>query len=271
MHSTDPRAYMELVRALRDGSHDQEKPSDTDSTDPEEWFEHFKTLLGKTDEASEKDVDIEQYIRENYDSLSTEFDQPFTKDKLKKVIHNLKNNKSSSFDLISNEMLKAAFPNISESLLLIFNTILESNFFPKIWKLDILGPLHKSGVKDDPGNFRGINISSCLGKTFCSLLRNRLEKKCNSKISKFQISGKVGARTSDHLLLFKDLVEKYVKKRKKGPFCGLFRFKKKPLIWLIETFCFLNCSLNTKWEANFLKYSKIFTQIIKSLSNLAKV
>ena len=84
MHSTDPRAYMELVRALKDGSHDQIKPSDTDSIDAEEWFEHFKDLLGKTKEASEKDKDIEEYIRVNCDSLSSEFDQHFSKEELKK-------------------------------------------------------------------------------------------------------------------------------------------------------------------------------------------
>ena len=48
MHSADPRGYMQLVKALRDGSHDvKNKNSDTDSVDPDEWFDHFSTLLGK--------------------------------------------------------------------------------------------------------------------------------------------------------------------------------------------------------------------------------
>ena len=33
-------------------------------------------------------------------------------------------------------------------------------------KKDILGPLHKSSVKTDPNNFRGLAFSSCLGKLF---------------------------------------------------------------------------------------------------------
>ena len=102
-------------------------------------------------------------------------------------------------------MIKCAFPVMNDTFLLLFNRILNLNLYPSVWKDDILGPLHKSGCKDDPSNFRGISISSCLGKLFSSLLRNRLEAKCikENLISSCQISGKKGARTSDHLLVFR--------------------------------------------------------------------
>ena len=38
------------------------------------------------------------------------------------------------------------------------------------WNNGIITALHKSGNKDDPSNFRGICISSCLGRLFCSIL-----------------------------------------------------------------------------------------------------
>ena len=38
------------------------------------------------------------------------------------------------------------------------------------WSNGIITALHKSGNKDDPSNFRGICISSCLGKLFCFIL-----------------------------------------------------------------------------------------------------
>ena len=226
MHDKDPKAYMELVKALRDGSHDKPKVSDTDSVEPEEWLEHFKNLLGKTKEASVDDVDHEKFVKENIDKFTSELDEPFSKEELKKVVTKLKNNKSASFDLINNEMIKASFPALSGIYLQIFNNILEKSFYPKIWKNDILSPLHKSGGKDDPGNFRGISLSSCLGKVFCSLLRNRLETKCSPKINKFQISGKKGVRTCDHLLVFKHLIDKYVKKGKSKLFVAFFDLKK---------------------------------------------
>ena len=59
------------------------------------------------------------------------------------------------------------------------------------------GPLHKSGVKTDPNNFRGLAFSSCLGKLFNSMLRQRLERKCvqSNLVTKYQASGKSGAQT----------------------------------------------------------------------------
>ena len=69
-------------------------------------------------------------------------------------------------------------------------------------------------------------MSSCLGKTYCSLIRNRLDQKCTEKISKFQISGKTGVRTADHLLVFRHLLEKYVKKDNNKLFVAFFDLKK---------------------------------------------
>jgi hypothetical protein len=132
-----------------------------------------------------------------------------------------KNNKSASFDQINNEMIKAAFSSMAGLFLHLFNIILMKNVYPSPWKLDILSPLFKSGSKDDPNNFRGISVASCLGKVFNSLLRNRLENKVNKGkiMSTSQISGKSGARTSDHCLVFKHIVDKYVKKRQKQTIC----------------------------------------------------
>ena len=204
MHSTDPKAYMDLVNAIRAVTNDMSQPADTDAIDPEEWFQHFQSLLGKTRNVSSKDEQMAKYIQDNCDNLTSFLDEPFTKDELQKSVKKLKNNKSTSFDNISNEMIKCAFPFMDEAFLLLFNKILNSNFYPLKWKDDILGPLHKSGCKDDPGNFRGISISSCFGKLFSSLLRNRLEAKCikENLINSCQISGKKGARTKDHLLVF---------------------------------------------------------------------
>ena len=113
-------------------------------------------------------------------------------------------------------------------MLLLFNSILANNVYPSSWKLDILGPLHKGGPKDDCNNYRGICVSSCLAKLFNTLLRNRLEEKCNKEqvISKYQISGKRGARTSDHLLVLKHIIDKYVKQQKTRLFVCFFDLRK---------------------------------------------
>ena len=47
MHCKDPHTYMELVKALRDEKHDRSKPSDLKEIEPDTWFEHFSSLLGR--------------------------------------------------------------------------------------------------------------------------------------------------------------------------------------------------------------------------------
>ena len=202
LHKSDPKQYMDLVKSLKNGSFDKTKKCDTDSVKPDEWFSHFSTLLGKSLKNSEKDEEMEKYVAEHVDNLDSGLDFPFTKKELMRSIKNLKNNKATSFDRISNEMLKYGVEPLSNCFLLMFNTILSFNLYPVEWKKDILGPLHKSGDKCDPNNFRGICVSSCLGKLFNSMLRNRLEDKCKREflINKCQASGKQNVRTSDHLL-----------------------------------------------------------------------
>ena len=152
-------------------------------------------------------------MKENKNNFVSELDIPFTEVNIKTAIKSLKNNKASSFDSVLNEMLKCAAPIISKPLLGFFNTILESNIYPSPWKNDVLGPLHKSGPLDDPNNFRGICVSSCIGKLFNTLLRQKLETFCdkNSLINKYQGSGKKQSRTADHLMVLRFIVDHFVK------------------------------------------------------------
>ena len=86
----------------------------------------------------------------------------------------LKNKKASFSDLVRNEMIKYScnkMPHIYQKL---FNLIFNSGFFPSTWCKGIISPIFKSGDKMDPGNYRGICISSCLGKFFCIILNQRL-------------------------------------------------------------------------------------------------
>ena len=109
MHSKDPRAYMNLVKALRDNKHDRSKPSDLQEIQPDTWFEHFSSLLGKKIDKSETEIQMEDYIKCNIDNLCSELDEPFSKTELLVCIKNLKNNKASAFDMINNEMLKLSY------------------------------------------------------------------------------------------------------------------------------------------------------------------
>ena len=97
---------MQLVNSLKNGSFDKVKPSDTEAISPDEWFSHFSSLLGKPPCNKEANDKFEEYFQQNVDHLASEMDQPFSKKDFIEAIKRLKNNKATSFDQVSNEMLK---------------------------------------------------------------------------------------------------------------------------------------------------------------------
>ena len=213
MENNNPRGYMDLVKAMRDGTFDKQTTDDTSGVSPSNWHAHFSNLLAKE---VDNDNYLQQYISDNIDLNINELNNPFTMEELSNGLKGLKNNKSSSFDRISNEILKTGGKVLKDTFLKLFNSIQRSSFYPNLWKKDILHPIHKSDEKTDPNNFRGIAISSCFGKLFTKLLKNRLETYClkYNIINKVQGSGKKSSRTSDHLMVIKYFIDKIVKNKK---------------------------------------------------------
>ena len=200
----------------------------TDSVDPDIWLENFKNLLGPYKDSPDELVELENFVKLHKSETATELDLPFTKLEVENAIKKLKNNKATSFDSISNEMLKSGRSVLSEPLSVFFNAILLSETFPSEWKWDILGPLHKSGPLDDPNNFRGICVASCLGKLFNTILRTRLDEFVlkHKYIHKNQGSGSAGSRTADHHMVLRFLIDKYVKNEKRNLYACFFDLRK---------------------------------------------
>ena len=108
-------------------------------------------------------------------------------------------------------MIKASLKYILPLLSKLFNCILISGKYPKCWTEGIITTLHKKGDQSSPDNYRGITISSCLGKLFCSVLNNRLKTFCNenSIIDDRQSGFRKRGRTSNNVFIIKTLYEKY--------------------------------------------------------------
>ena len=60
-----------------------------------------------------------------------------------------------------------------EIILRVFNLILDKSQFPEIWKIGYIVPIFKGEDSFDPSNYRGIAITSCLGKLFTLILNER--------------------------------------------------------------------------------------------------
>lgn len=83
--------------------------------------------------------------------------------------------------------------------------------YPKQWASSYITPIHKGKDAHDPYNYRGIFISSAIGKLFNSILNARLDKFLleNEIIDKCQIGFTNKARTSDHMFILKCLIDNY--------------------------------------------------------------
>ena len=77
-------------------------------------------------------------------------------------------------------------------------------------------------------NYRGICVSSCLGKHFTSLLQNRLTLflEEHDLLSPNQVGLRAGYRTSDHIFILKTLINKHVYNNNKNLFVCLVDFQK---------------------------------------------
>ena len=69
----------------------------------------------------------------------------------------------------------------------------------------------KKGNKDDPNNYRGITLLSCLGKYFTSILNSRLKKVSNKIISNIQAGFREGFSTMDHVFTIVSIINLYQK------------------------------------------------------------
>lgn len=117
-----------------------------------------------------------------------------------------KNNKSSpGSDDISYLVLKKLPGSALKSLCKLFNNILGGESLPSSWKTSIIIPIPKPGKNlNSPSGFRPIALSSCVGKTLETIVKNRLEwfLESSSKISPFQFGFRRSMGTIENLTIF---------------------------------------------------------------------
>ena len=202
------------------------------------------------------------------------FDHNITPDEISKAIKLLKPGKSTSCDMISNEMLKYSGSCILKPLEKLFNFIFKNGTFPRLWNESFLVLIHKSGSKVDPSNYRGISITSNLGKLFNRIIYTRLLTFTNTKslISENQIGFKENCRTADHLFSIKAIIEHY-KSKKNKVFAAFIDLRKAfDTIWRVGLFYkLLKSDIPPKlFQIIFSMYSNT-TNRIKFSNGLSKV
>lgn len=229
--SNDPKTFWNMINKLNNKSMINEE-----NFNKEEFIQFFEKINNHSDAMPNTDFHrhIEDKVNKFINNIDepqtvnkTPYDDPIKPEEITKAIKTLKNGKSTANDLISNEMLKHGTPQLLEPLTKLFNLVFSKGHFPKKWNESFISLIHKKGDKNNPSNYRGISLTSNLGKLFNKILLNRLTNFINQNniIYENQIGFKEKARTTDHIFTMKSIVDTY-KCNKKKVFAAFIDLKK---------------------------------------------
>ncbi|KAK3099269.1 hypothetical protein FSP39_001936 [Pinctada imbricata] len=229
LKSSNAREFWKLVRELKELDTEKKTKINSDIIPPEKWFTHFENLLGSQVKSKDSMENIEYEIEKlKNEPYFNELDFSIKESEIKKAISNLKKGKACGLDNINNEMIKISQDVCLVTYQKIFNKILNTGIFPSKWSKGYITPIHKAGNASDPNNYRGIMINSCLSKVFTSIINDRLYNYLveNNIINDLQIGFMKNSQTTDHMLILKTLIDKYVTNGKQHLYLCFVDFKK---------------------------------------------
>ena len=131
---------------------------------------------------------------------------PATLPELSLALRKLSSSRAVGHDGVPLHAIRSCFPVIGPHLLNIVNASIKQCYFPLSWKLATVVPLHKSGDKDIPNNFRPISllpvISKLCEKVVCMQLSSYLTT--NHLLANSQYAYRAAHSTEDALI---DVIE----------------------------------------------------------------
>ncbi|XP_067427114.1 uncharacterized protein [Thunnus thynnus] len=210
----------------------QSEPEELVIQDGDIRTQHFHTLFGpkppgtdlQNKQILEKLLNMELIFKDHQNPL----DFPITMNHLKTKLKTLKNKKACGPDGILNEMLKYSTEKFQLTILKLFNLILNVGYFPESWNNGLITPIFKSGDRFDPQNYRGICVSSCVGKLLCSIINSRIVEFLDEHnvLHKSQIGFMPHHHTSDHIFTLTTLINTNVHQIKNKIYSCFVYFKK---------------------------------------------
>ncbi len=189
---------------------DSKGESLNEKIDPKIWFDYY-TNLNKNDIMESQDQKRALEQAEISSQNNAVLDYEFSTLEIKQHICKLKLNKFCGPDLISSEMIKYGKDLLIVSIQKLFNIVLQNGYFPKLWRSGMIINLFKSGQHTNPGNYRGITLTSILGKLFNSIVNSRLVDYLNKNdfITKYQAGFRKDFRPSDNIFMITQTMKLY--------------------------------------------------------------
>ncbi|CAH1250533.1 Hypp8867 [Branchiostoma lanceolatum] len=167
----------------------------------ENWYNHFKTLLGDPPSITEEDEEITTV----FEDLGIR-DGPFDQEEYEKARKSLVEGKACGEDGIPPEALKRC-KGLDTIILDFCNRALIEGEKPEQWSLLNIIPIPKSGDLRLGSNYRGISLSSLVAKTFNRMLLNRIRPAVDEHLRYNQNGFREGRSTVGHILALRRLIE----------------------------------------------------------------
>ena len=211
------------------------------------WKENYEELYNKRNPADEETA--------NSIPHNTDQEPEIMREEIVSAINKMADGKSPGFDGITAEEIKAAGETGIDILHQLCQRIWTHETFPDDWGKAIITPIYKKKDKLDCGNYRGISLLSHAGKIMALIIQKRILNKTEQILSESQAGFRSGRSTIDQLFTIRQIVEKYME-RKRGLFICYIDFEK----------AFDSIWQEALWKAlNFYGFPKKFINLLKAL------
>ena len=107
--------------------------------------------------------------------INHDLSKAFTENEVNKCLKKMNNGKSAGLDKIYPEFIESILDSLIKVMTKFFNRIQETTEVPDEWAISIYQPVFKKGNRNDPNNYMGISLSSCLCKLFTALLTEMIQ------------------------------------------------------------------------------------------------
>ena len=215
LSSGEKKQYWKMLRKLED-------PKDQETYMHEQLVvDHFKKIL--SDPGAKRRMEEVQSTE-----MNGSLDYKITKEELDIASKILQAGKSPGIDTIINEMIAILLEKYPKLLLKLFNSILKNTWISEEWLVSLITAIHKKGPKENPDNYRGISLMSCLAKLFLTIINNRITEFAveNNILSPNQLGFVLMNRTSDPHIILSNLIQKYCHRGKRKMYGCFVDFSK---------------------------------------------
>ena len=178
------------------------KEDDTLTSSSEEtmmtWRKHFESLLNPHDTEFSN---LGSQSSNSYTPFDDEvLNRPIDLEEVYQAIAQLEENKAPGPDYICPSIIKD--DKVTQYLHRLFQKCFETGIVPPAWLNSTIQPIYKGkGDKNDPNNYRGITLQSCIAKAFAKIINNRLSNylESNSLLHDEQNGFRKGRCCQDHI------------------------------------------------------------------------